>query len=535
MKSKTNIYDLLNPCQILESNRHQAFVESSASSYNPTGEIRFTLPNSENVDLTQSYIDCTCLLNTTDAEVPSVYSLDLTGAIAGSFKLGYKGYYTGDLAFNIAAIDLQTALDNLFTIGRSGYTVVVGLVGQVYTITISNFDQFGLSFDDSSSLIFEEFTALTGLILLHPLTQTTAGVLSFPRLEFLNPIITQFRVNVGSEQIIAITDYEVLSSIMELSECINAGYSKFYLNNFQINGFRSSSEFRIRINLKAIDFARKIFPLTHIKEQIRFYLQLGSNDDVLVQGSSGGGSYQILDPRFHYHRVDLTYEENQAIKDALSSEGLIIPFKNFTTFSDSLSIGVSNQNILFNPASSNLLGICFVMYGLDYSQTPQNTRKFTTYLRNKIGSYRLKVGSKYFPLDQIDSLVSGNDQVEIILNLEQFLELINSSDDKYDRELYLNYEGFANGSDPTQLVFIEQFGQPFSQTWCAGISCSDHPSNKYGYICRSDAMSGQDVSNLSNVSLELKGLSLTETNQLLIYVLTQEFIVFTDKGHKWVK
>lgn len=54
---------------------------------------------------------------------------------SGSFRLKYDGYITSQLAFNVSAADMQTALNALPSIGASG--VGVGLNAGVYTVTFS--------------------------------------------------------------------------------------------------------------------------------------------------------------------------------------------------------------------------------------------------------------------------------------------------------------------------------------------------------------------------------------------------------------
>ena len=78
------------------------------------------------------------------AAVNEVQTLTLSAVPAsGTFRVAFEGQRTGLLAFNISAVDMQTALRALSTIGANGVTV--GLVGQVYTVTFGGGNMAGLA------------------------------------------------------------------------------------------------------------------------------------------------------------------------------------------------------------------------------------------------------------------------------------------------------------------------------------------------------------------------------------------------------
>ena len=540
---KSSVYDLINPCQISETNRAQAFLEAEASSYQGgTGEIRFTLPTSEIMDMTESYIDCLVQLNETDPEVPTVYSLDLTG-FTGTYQFVYDGLASIPIAHDAPASgpgSVQEALEDLPTIGGSAFTVAVSGASPTYTLNFSNF-VFGTPIDQNRALEIS-FVAVTTPLTGTGVTLTQPGELAYPRLEYLAPIIRQVRVDVDSRQIVSITSANILQNMVQMFRSVPARYSQFYMNDQNVAGFRSSSQFRIRINLEHVDILKKILPLRYMNRQFRIYLQLEQNNIALVQKKVGGivsqGTYSIESPRLHYHRIELTDQEVASIEGALDSGGIVIPFQNWTNFTDNISSGTGNKNILFNPAVSNLLCVFFVMIPQDYASEPENLRKTSIFLRNRIGSYRLKLGSRYFPLDQVDSVQPGNnDMVEPILELEHAISKIMdiSGEQQFDRVIYFNYNGGIDGNDPDQFYYNVQYNEERRPTWVGGISTADTPHNQWGYICRSDALSGQNVEMLSNVSLELRDLSLSEDNTLQIYTLHQDFLHITRRNVQWIK
>jgi large repetitive protein len=67
--------------------------------------------------------------------VPEVQSVQVGGATSGSFTLSFNGQTTGALLFNAPASAVQSALNNLFSIGGVGGSVNVSLANNTYTVT----------------------------------------------------------------------------------------------------------------------------------------------------------------------------------------------------------------------------------------------------------------------------------------------------------------------------------------------------------------------------------------------------------------
>ncbi len=58
--------------------------------------------------------------------VNAVQRLTISGATSGNFKIAFGGYETGNLAYNIDAAGLQTALEALGSVGKLSVTAVTG-------------------------------------------------------------------------------------------------------------------------------------------------------------------------------------------------------------------------------------------------------------------------------------------------------------------------------------------------------------------------------------------------------------------------
>lgn len=65
----------------------------------------------------------------------AVYEIDASSATAGTFRVAVDGEYTDDLAFDISAANLDTALEGLSTVGTGGVAVTENV--DVYTLTFS--------------------------------------------------------------------------------------------------------------------------------------------------------------------------------------------------------------------------------------------------------------------------------------------------------------------------------------------------------------------------------------------------------------
>jgi hypothetical protein len=73
------------------------------------------------------------------AEVTAVSEVQTItmSAKSGTFRVGYKGQWTTELAYNVAAADLQTALRALSTVGAGNLTVT-GTAGSSYVLTAAS-------------------------------------------------------------------------------------------------------------------------------------------------------------------------------------------------------------------------------------------------------------------------------------------------------------------------------------------------------------------------------------------------------------
>ena len=101
---------------------------AASSSVFPLG-LEWSAPGSGSGDLLSVFLIASqpCSLQTNGNGTPGQQTLTLTGTpTGGTFVLSYKGAITSNLAYNISASSLQTALDALSTIGSGGVTCTGG-------------------------------------------------------------------------------------------------------------------------------------------------------------------------------------------------------------------------------------------------------------------------------------------------------------------------------------------------------------------------------------------------------------------------
>ncbi len=99
-------------------------------------------PGAASGDLVSCYLLASqpCTLQTNGVGTIGVQTLTMTGTpTGGTFVLGYKGAITSNLAYNISAATLQTALNALSTIGASGVICTGGpFPGTAITVSFAS-------------------------------------------------------------------------------------------------------------------------------------------------------------------------------------------------------------------------------------------------------------------------------------------------------------------------------------------------------------------------------------------------------------
>lgn len=553
---QSSIYDLLNPCKISSNQRREAYQSAEASNYNPGQEIRISFPaGTENFDFSQSYVNMNIQLLNQIPEVPYILSIEPVSGVypfadAGSFQIRFGQDNSAYIPFNSNGPDLETIISNIPSFTYRGFDIQVidtGAVpvGGVYppstntlqtgtglSLVISNFDwsvlpdQFGIDIVNSN-------LTLLGVSSPVYMSLVQGPEYAYPRLDWNGgSLFSQMRVDIDSTTVININSIDVLSSICKLTKPNGQRYYSFETDVENFNGRHRPDTFRIKINFTDfINLFRQIIPMRYIGRQMRLYITLNQpNRCLIMKPGQTNGSYQISNFEFHYSRVTFHQSEVKLIKDALANNSLVLPFINYANYSRSISQGISNEDTLFNPSAKDLLGILAVMRPQSIIDNPQASRKSSTFLKNKIYSARLKIGSEYYPLDVLKSV--GNDKTDVTEFVEAYLDtsVLLLGELSEDQRIFYNYSG--NNLD--DLVYIPSFDSYAIPTFVLGIQTLDVPMD-HKRLCSNRGLSGADTSQLSSVVLELRGLELDETNVLEIFSIEQDYLVFGDNMFRWIK
>lgn len=519
-------------------------------------------------------------------------------AASGTFAIEWFGQITEYVSWNanttvdaVGLVSLQTALRELLVLTGFGYQIDVFPNNTLIHTAINTADSIRIvigNFDSYSTMPRElsEFTivnnsffnAVPQYIVLTLSIATVGGItfdgaFSSPRLERYAPLFDQVQVLINDKTIIDIADYHILDAIDQATDATFGKLEKYtgtsatdtglgfgirstirpsgigndifrtYLS--PIPGQFESLPRRVRIYLDKIGIFRQLLPLNLLNNaQIRIHLRLELPTRALIitnavvnNNNPDGQSYQISNGKFHFHTLTIPYAEQQMLSNIINSaDGLVIPFRNWSNFSQAIAANLSNSNIIFNPSQSNMLGLYFVFHSLDYEAFAANRRKLTAFLKNEIERYRLKVGSEYFPRDYIQSSNIYPYLTEMVKELINFTELVKYKIIEGDFEAFLNYAAappYTSTADPTGFAWTPAFSEPTNQLTIMAISTSDIGYDPQHKLCEKVALDGVNTSGLTNVQIELNGMIYDQNMQIDIYTLHQDYLIFRGNMMEW--
>lgn len=585
---------LLSPCMFKDNQRTQQFINSDQQSYAPGGTMQFSLPLNTNLDMTDSFINFECSIDATGRvdEVGEIYSLkvvaipavitntvgpvaDDTGLgapTAGSLNFLFDGEVSSAIPYNATAAQVLAALQGMKRLIGRGYKVAVSGVdifpnASNVLIYINNFDVYGQRPQDVAGGLMVINTANiytqnpVGRFTTHAVefSRTQDGALSMPRLERFQLFHDYVYIQINNETIYNLVDANILEAILvqvdneySSQEYILDGAGRERGTGFDMVTVVSAAPAaptithnwvsrQLKVGLQNIDLFRHILPLKILSNaQLRIYMHLDSSSRVLICSTatnSTNQAYTLRIPKLHYHGLIFSpSEEEKLIELKNSASGLVIPFRGWSNFKRNLPAGTSSENIIFNPSQSNFLGIYFVMLSTDYAGDARNIRKITTFLKNNIGSYRLKIGDFYMPRDAIRSNVSQVSNSEIISELKNFTELVTYQ--RIDGDMFL-FNPFwlgdvtAQGVNPTVKGWIPWQTEERNQSTIFAIGTADIGYNDNSGICNYVSLLGVDAKSLANVQLELVDMSLTNNCLIEIFYLHQDFLIFQGDQFQW--
>lgn len=547
---------LLSPCKFGDNIRQQTYVQAQTPSALPGTEIRISLPTNETADLSNSYI--TFDINVTNPNVGAQLALSMVYAATtapslpdtGFIELYAFGKFIGKVAYNAIGTDIVTAFNAsieltsrniLASTGNPANTLVAG-VGIIF----ASFEAKYL-LQNPFHVANATYQLATGL--QSTIIQTTVPYARpTPAIEKFCPIVNRLYVNFNSTTVIDINDANKLQAVVSLFDGKDNQIGKDLELPYEEQGFIFTSGTRVKakISLDFIDLFKTILPMEMFNNpQVTIYLLLEQPQYCLICSNatnSAAQSYSISNIKLKYHRLMLTDNDKSLIKNSLhSQDGLIIPFKSWTTFKTTLAAGSTNQNVIFNPNRKHLLGVCFVMLDQVYYSDATNIRKYSVFLKNNIDNYRLKIGNFYFPLDRVESSNTYLSFTEQCRTTIEFAEVVRNIRIIDNMELFDNFSGntstgpFAVGTIASNTVFDPSQDNYIHTTNVMGILTSDIGYSDSTHMCSRLALQGVDTSSLPNVVLELNGMTVINNNDLIVYSLSQEYLVFKPNSFDWLK
>lgn len=559
----SRVSDLLNPCRFSDTVRQQAYTQAQLSDVGPPGgQLRFSIPNNTTVDLSNAYIVYDLVSVNQIAETSLSFNIvrPAVAAASGTWQLLYSGQSIGgvdnaQLSFNhnTPVSTILSTLNNFYIFKGSGLlaTSTNGAgdsfaTTQSINITVSSFDSFDFvptGFLVTSAL-FSAVPAFLPLSINGLLPDTSVqGVLQTPRIEKTSPIFNRVYIQVNGTTVFDVQGanrlYSALNFIDTEFDSVGKANEDAYLENGTIiNGRR-----KCRFFLNWIDLFQSIFPLDIIPNaQIILYMDLEQPNLALICSNSANNanqSYRIQNAKIKYHTLQLPESDKRMLRNELKN-GITIPFLNWVYFADVLNAGTVNKQSIFNPSVSNLLGVLFVMVDQSYYQNATHKRKLSTFLRNNMNTYRLKVGNLYFPLDKVESSNTYYSITEQARELILLAQIINRKPIVDDMEAFSNYSGTITGAggnpegnDPTNELFNPWFQNTQNMMSVFGISTADIGFADKTHLCSRIALHGVDTSVLPNVVLELEGMSVLNNDDLNIFSLSQDYVTFFENKFEW--
>ncbi len=566
-----NIYrtsDLLNPCRVTDSRRQQSSSDSERNSYNATEEVRFSLPTDAAIlDMTQSYIDYDVFptINNASAiiaETKTSFTINSpNGATVdgGDFYIVYDGESSAPIQWNATAVEVQEAIEAMQKITGKQFLVHCsgGPLPADVDVEIGNFDGYNIPLEASSYITLNSNSINDGGVPWnYIIIDYVPGVLSSPRVEQFAPFFVRAYIQINSDTVYETPYFNILTNIDYLTKDQNTRDAFDYTNASSIYGTgfgfyenndltkdQSFGRRKFFLNMNLIGLFRKLLPVGITGSQVRLFLKTDTPTNALIiesgtfnNNNPNNESYQILNAKLHYHVLTIPDYEEEQLKAMYNDEnrGLILDFRSWSNYTSVVNANSGNLNVIFNPSQRSFLGLYFTMYSIPYSGISSNSRKFSTFLRNNLDHFKLKIGTVYYPSDDIQSSNTYPNFVQQIQELNRFTGLVNYTAILNNNQLCMkNYTQFV-GNDATQYSLDIPYNIKSNQSCIFAIATSDVGVDVENKLCNI-ALNGVDTSSNNNVQLELAGMGpVLEDCQLNMFYMHQDYLKFTRSGVVWV-
>jgi hypothetical protein len=572
--------DLLNSSKVAPTKRVQIYqTAEQPGPISPSNYVRFNIPSDCIADFRDSYVTMDIYMTgNAIAQTPSTLTwqaLTAAGpfpvnAPTGTFQLEYKGFQNGtptglqplilvtasntDIANYLLTIPTFKQDFNVYTLAdfNQKFTVANTLsILPAPSLVITCLDKSIKFLDNNGAAIYIRVVntnvrdSVTGAFLDIIPISVVNGTPAFPRTEYgSGAFIDRVQIEFNSETFCEIENYNRLWAIYDKLKLVDhRRCSGTLLSNeviFKETYFEGGK--RVEIPLWGCGILNNIFPFMFSKNiQLRITLRLSDPRICLVNsvGNDGTQSYYANNCQFQYHQIYIDEAVANRIKQKMAGEGLVYGFENYLSFSDSITGTTFDKNVDFNVKS--FLGILGVMQEQNFYGDWTKFHKTDSFIRNNIQSYRLKVGSDYYPKNTIDTLpqnlanlYSVPDVVQPFSELMRFFGLFQPLDINPDINdeataalgYYSNYHsGFYLDSYISNLYNYPSFIMAIStDSEAREVDKSYH-----------DMSSGINATGQNSITFELRNLQLQGINTLFTYGKFQALAILDSQGITYVK
>lgn len=541
------IVDLLEASSLPDTVRKQVFENSQNDSYRPGNTMRFNMPQEMTSDFRDAYLQVDVALSNITAEVAQTQSVSVrnnagvvTAPTSGNFDLLL---HIGDagvaIVNNIAFGSTPAAITSLLASQLAGrlateFTPTVTTsydTGGVLTMTFTNMnvipDDLGYVIEIRSDLIAAANLLVPGS------TVIVAGSLRFPRLEsnFIGSMIQRVKVEINGQAFSEIDRYSVLHNIWAKTQPLGWGITSARLLNHadRSDATRSLSPtgtLRLTGRLYGLGVLDHVYPFQLVKGlQFRVEITLNTANDALVQASSSAsGTYLITNAEMHYHSLRLPQATLVKLKNKIDTTGLFYGYETFQSFATPIS--GSSKDVLINFSFNRFTGICFVFREDAFISDPSNFDKQSSFVNGDIRSFRLKIQSKYFPTNTIESVAAG-DVTESYNEFMRFFGLTaNSRLEPHQAIAGLSYDSIAHTDLKTTYNGLYQ------PSFIGCVSTDPHSKELDKHV----HSSGINTSGQGNIGLELKQmLQLAFPTNLTVFGRAQQVMILSKSGSTIIK
>ena len=535
------IKKLMSPKTASRSNRVQVFVRSDQlnNSGDATNDVYFNIPSTDVVDFRDAYIQMDIKLENQTVEIPEETEFDcqtvlggLSPPTAGAYQFGISSQFGTqwsrpyDIASNAAAItagleaDFKQILSYLNIKIRC--TQALGLAQASVKV---EFYDIGYIPNAEKVLLLAKSVSLVDAagVLRLCCTNVSVSAPSYPTFEGIRNIVNRLTVKWGGKVITEIDKFSILGNILRKSKPVQyATTGGFIGEGYQNFPITWSNTKRFSLPLADLGIFDHVFPLSLLPSKtLQVVIQLQRPELSLIKQASTAQSYTASNMEIHYHKLTLSKNDMSSLQERVSSGGLIYTFDSYRSLE--LPVTASTTSQVINFTFSKFKGIDAVLRTNSYIKNPLNEGKLSRSIRSGVQSYRLAVGTRYYPNSNIKLLKQNNDVIQAYNEYTRMHGIVGipglSSQNAiaglfYDIDNMTDSFVFSDIRDGASFVF----------------SISTDPEPRLSVTERHHSSSGVPALGNTPLTLELNDLDFTENMTLNVFGSYTAYLIMSTEG-----